>query len=133
MAYQVVVTRNILHLLASRLAQQAERLLLVDARKPTTAKVGGNARGGATAKRVENPVARMSGGKDHTHQKAQGFLGGVLAARLFPTADGWHAPHVGHLLAIVEVFHQFVVELMGHLLHLPRPNNKLCGVFEISA
>ena len=44
MAYQVVVTRNILHLLASRLAQQAERLLLVDARKPATAKVGGNAR-----------------------------------------------------------------------------------------
>ena len=74
--------------------------------EPSPAQVGGNARCGAAAERVKNPVALVGRGKDHPDEQAQGLLGGVLAAGLLPTAYGWHAPHVGHLLAFVQLLHQ---------------------------
>lgn len=133
MVYKVVIAFNVLHLLAPCLAQLTKRLLLLETGKPSPAQVGGNARCGAAAERVKNPVALVGRGKDHPDEQAQGLLGGVLAAGLLPTAYGWHAPHVGHLLAFVQLLHQVIVELVRRLLRLSCPDHKLGRIGEEAA
>ena len=133
MVYQVVKAFDIINLLASSLTQPAVCFLLFNSCKAATTKIGCDACGGATAERVENPVALAGRGENNTDKQAQRFLRGMLSAGLLPSTYCWHAPHVGHLLSSVKLFHQFVVELVRHLFHFPRPYDELCGVFEATA
>ncbi len=57
----------------------------------------------------------------------------MLAAGLFPRGDGGEAPHVGHLLVVVQLLHQFVVEVVGAFGRLACPDDELCGVGEVAA
>ena len=57
----------------------------------------------------------------------------MLALRLLPSGDGGQSPHVGHLLVVVEVLHQGIVEEMRLLGALPRPDDELCRIGEVSA
>lgn len=130
MARQRVVAVEVFYLLSPRLAHLAKRFVLLHARKSAPAEIGGYPRRGAAAEGIEYPVALIGRGKDHADQEAQRLLRRVLAAGLFPTPDSRHAPHVGHLLAVVESLHQLIVELMRHFLHLSCPNDKLGGIGE---
>ena len=75
----------------------------------------------------------LRGGEDDSHEEREGLLSGVLALRLLPSGDGGQPPHVGHLLVVVEVLHQGVVEVMWLLGALPRPDDELRGVGEVAA
>ena len=86
MVYKVVEAFNILYLFAPCLAHLTKRLILLKTGKPSTAQVGGNARCGAAAEGVKNPIALVGRGKDHPDEQAQGLMGGVLAAGLLPFA-----------------------------------------------
>ena len=57
----------------------------------------------------------------------------MLALRLLPSGDGWQSPHISHLLALVERFHQLVVEVMGLLETFSCPDDKLGAVGEVTA
>lgn len=74
MVYKVVIAFNVLHLLAPCLAQLTKRLLLLETGKPSPAQVGGNARCGAAAEGVKNPIALVGRGKAHPDEQAQGLL-----------------------------------------------------------
>ena len=57
----------------------------------------------------------------------------MLAAGLFPRSDGRQSPYVGHLLVIVQVLHQLVVEMVWTLGTLPCPDDELGRVSKVAA
>lgn len=57
----------------------------------------------------------------------------MLAAGFFPGGDGGQSPDVGHLLIVVQLLHQLVVEVVGALGRLACPDDELGGVGEVAA
>lgn len=110
-----------------------ELALLFDAEVSPAGERGGDASGATAREGVENPRPMLRRGEDDAHEERQGLLGGMLALRLLPSGDGGQSPHVGHLLAIVELLHEVVVEVVRHLLLLPRPDHELGAVGEVTA
>ena len=112
----VAIYFEVINFLATLAADVGELLLTLDAEVATACEIGGYARSVATSKWVKNPSVLVGRRENDAGEQGEGLLRGVLAAGLFPWGDGGQSPHVGHLLVIVQVLHQFVTEDINALL-----------------
>ena len=112
----VAIYFEVVDFLATLAADVGELLLTLDAEVATACEIGGYARSAATSKWVKNPSVLVGRRENDAGEQGEGLLRGVLAAGLFPWGDGGQPPHIGHLLVIVQVLHQFVTEDINALL-----------------
>ena len=124
---------EVVDFLATPVADFRKLLFLFDAEEAATCEVGGYTRCAASCERVKHPAVLVGGGEDDARQQGERFLCGMLAAGLFPRGDGGQPPYVGHLLVVVQVFHQLVVEMMRMPGRLARPDDELRRIGEVAA
>lgn len=129
----VAIGLEVVDFLAALAADVGELLLALDAEVAAANQVGGYAGGRRAGEGVENPGVLVGGGEDDAGEQGEGLLRGVLAAGLFPRGDGWQSPHVGHLLVVVQLLHQFVVEMVRAFRAFSCPDDELGGVGEVAA
>ena len=130
MISQVGLYSQVFYFLAPCPCHTAELLLALNAAESATAQICGNAGRAAAAEGIHHPVALIGASQYDARQQGERFLRRVLAARFLPSADGWQAPHVGHLFSLVQPLHHVVVKLVRHLLRFPRPYHELRGICE---
>lgn len=106
---------------------------LFDAEVAAAYEVGGDACGRRACEGVEHPGVLVGRGEDDAGEQCERLLCRVLAARLFPRGDGRQSPYVSHLLVVVQLLHQFVIESMGTLSALACPNDELGRIGEVAA
>ena len=121
----VAIGLEVVDFLAALAADVGELLLSLDAKVAAADEIGGDAGGRRAGEGVENPGVFVGGGEDDAGEQGEGLLRGVLAAGLFPWGDGGQSPYVCHLLVIVQMLHQLVVEVMRFLGRFTRPDDEL--------
>ena len=129
----VAIDFEVVYFLATLAADVGEFLLTLDAEVATACEVGGDACGRGTGEGVEHPGVLVGRGKDDAGEQGERLLRRVLAAGLFPWGNGWQSPHVGHLLVVIQVLHQRVVEMMGAFGTLACPDDELGRISEVAA
>ena len=78
MARQRVVAVEVFYLLSPRPAHLAKRFVLLHARKPASAEIGGYPRRGAAAEGIEYPVALIGRARIMRTKRRSGFCVGCL-------------------------------------------------------
>ena len=129
----VAIYFEVVDFLATLAADVGELLLTLDAEVATACEIGGDARSAATSEWVENPSVLVGRCENDAGEQGERLLRGVLAAGFFPRGDGGQSPHVGHLLVIVQVLHQLVVEMVWTLGAFSCPDDELGRVSKVAA